>query len=308
MIARFAADAAPLWPEGARLGVAVSGGADSLALLLLANAMRPGEVEAATVDHGLRQESRGEAEHVARICADLGVPHAVLPVVVPPGNVQAAARTARYSALAQWMSERGLAVLASAHHADDQAETLLMRLMRGSGLAGLAGVRALGVVPGSRHRLIRPLLGWRKHELATLVRDAGIEAIEDPSNVDDRFDRARLRKHLDEADWLDPQAMAQSASHLAEAEEALQWAASAEWGAHVEQDAAGAISYRPNAPRAIRMIVLGRGIRELGGEPRGGALAELLDALEAGQGGNLAGVLATSEGGKWVLRREPPRR
>ncbi len=290
------------------MGIAVSGGADSLALLLLAHTARPGEIEAATVDHGLRPEAAEEAQHVGRICAELGVPHTILTVEVPPGNVQSEARQARYAALAQWMGQRGLGLLASAHHADDQAETLLMRLMRGSGLAGLAGVRAKGTVPGSPYRLIRPLLRWRKLELEALVRDAGFEAVQDPSNSDDRFDRARLRKALAGANWIDPVAIAQSASHLADAEEALQWAARAEWDANVRREEDGTLAYRPTAPRAIRLIVLGRSLRELGGEPRGGAVADLLDALEAGQGGNLAGVLARVESGEWVLRREPPRR
>jgi tRNA(Ile)-lysidine synthase len=285
----------------------VSGGADSLALLLLARAARPGEVEAATVDHGLRPEARAEAEHVALVCAELGVPNAILSVEVAHGNLQSEARQARYAALAGWMGQRGLGLLASAHHADDQAETLLMRLMRGSGLAGLAGVRSSGTVPGSTYRLIRPLLNWRKQELETLVRDAGIEAVVDPSNVDDRFDRARLRKHLAEADWIDSLAMARSASHLADAQEALDWAADREWEECVTREG-DAIAYRPSAPRAIQLIVMMRALRELGGEPRGSALADLLDALDSGQGGNLAGVLVRSMSGKWVLRREPPRR
>ncbi|HZU63565.1 MAG TPA: tRNA lysidine(34) synthetase TilS, partial [Novosphingobium sp.] len=159
------AELARLWPEGARqgrLGLAVSGGPDSLALLLLAHAAWPGRVAAATVDHGLRPESAGEAAEVARICAGLGVAHATLPVSIGPGNIQTEARTARYAALAQWMAAEGLAALATAHHADDQAETLLLRLNRASGVAGLAGVRARALVPGSRLLLLRPLLGWRR--------------------------------------------------------------------------------------------------------------------------------------------------
>ncbi len=308
MIARFAGDAGPLWPAGKRLGIAVSGGPDSLALLLLAHAMRPADIEAATVDHGLRPEAAEEAKQVARICAELGVPHRILKIEVPPGNLQSEARSARYAALAKWMAEQGLELLASAHHADDQAETLMMRLMRGSGLSGLAGVRARSKVPGSEFGLIRPLLDWRKQELEQLVRDAGYEAVQDSSNQDDRFDRVRMRKALAQADWVDPLAFAQSASHLAEAEEALEWFADSEWDEHVARADDGSISYRPHAPRAVRLLVLKRAMRELGGEPRGGALADLLDALEEGQGGNVAGVWAQSKNGKWVLRREPPRR
>src|SRR3546814_1766802 len=145
-----------------RLGVAVSGGAARLALPLPAHAALPGCVEAATVDHGLRPESRDEALYVGEICAGLDCPHAILPVAVPdgPAGLQAEARRVRYDALAHWAAERGIGAIATAHHADDQAETLLMRLQRGSGIAGLSGIRAI------RHEgdlaIVRPLLGWTK--------------------------------------------------------------------------------------------------------------------------------------------------
>ena len=134
LTARFAADLAALWAGKGKLGLAVSGGPDSLALLLLARAALPGRVEAATVDHGLRPESADEAVMVAAVCARLGVPHRTLAVDVAQGNIQAQARAARYAALAVWMGEQGIEALATAHHADDQAETLLLRLNRGSGV------------------------------------------------------------------------------------------------------------------------------------------------------------------------------
>ena len=102
-------------------------------MLLLAHAALPGRIEAATVDHGLRTESAAEAGAVAGFCADMGVPHTSLKVEVAPGNLQSQARDARYAALGRWLEERGLAALVSAHHADDQAETLLARLNRASG-------------------------------------------------------------------------------------------------------------------------------------------------------------------------------
>lgn len=292
---------------GERLGIAVSGGPDSMALLLLAQALRPGMVEAATVDHGLRAESADEARMVARLCRDLGIAHSILPVTVGMGNLQAEARRARYRALDEWMEERGLNLLATAHHADDQAETLLMRLNRGSGLSGLAGVRASGHVPGSPRKLIRPLLTWRKQELCDLVRSVGVVAANDPSNANDDFDRIRMRKALAGADWLDPAAIAQSAGHLADAAEALEWCIAQEWLSCVSQRDGG-LFYQPRAPRAVRLGVLMRAIGELGSEPRGSAAARLLDQLEQGEGGNIAGVLATCAQGGWMLRREPPRR
>ena len=112
LIARFEADLAPLASSDAKTGIAVSGGPDSLALLLLAAAARPGQIEAATVDHGLRKESLAEAEFVRGICNSLGVRHATLPVSLPPGaSLQAQARAARYHALGEWAIERGLDAL-----------------------------------------------------------------------------------------------------------------------------------------------------------------------------------------------------
>lgn len=305
---RFAADLRALWPDGGRLGLAVSGGPDSLALLVLAAAALPGRVSAATVDHGLRAESAAEAAHVAAICGDLDVPHESLAVAVEPGNVQSAARAARYAALEQWAVRHELAALATAHHADDQAETLLLRLNRASGVAGLAGVRARGTVPGTRLPLLRPLLGWRRAELADIVAAAGLDPVDDPSNRDDRFDRARLRKALAQADWLDVPALAQSAAHLADADAALEWAAAREWAEQVERGAMG-ITYRPQAPRAVALRVLARIVTELDGEaPRGSAVARLFDTLLARQPASIGGLVARALPGGWSFARAPKRR
>ena len=172
---------------GAALGLAVSGGGDSLALLLLAHAALPGRVKAATVDHGLRPESADEADRVARYCAELGITHTTLSVSVARGNTQEQARKARYAALGDWAEENDLCALATAHQMDDQAETFLMRLNRGSGLAGLSAIRALGSVPSAPVRLVRPLLRWRRDELAAIVERFGWSAVDDPSNHDDRY-------------------------------------------------------------------------------------------------------------------------
>lgn len=309
---RFAAALARLWPPhadpAARLALAVSGGPDSLALLLLAQAALPGRIAAATVDHGLRAESADEAAAVAAICADLGVPHRTLPVQLDPGNVQAEARAARYAALAGWMEKEGLTALATAHHADDQAETLLLRLNRASGVAGLAGVRPLAPVPGTRLPLLRPLLDWRRADLAAIVVAAGLTAADDPSNRDDRFDRARLRKHLAAADWIDIPALAASAAHLADADAALDWAARREWDEAVTRGPMG-LTYRPQAPRAIALRVLARILRELdGAEPRGGVLARLFDSLVARQPMSVGNLVARAMPEGWTFTKAPPRR
>ena len=154
LVSRFAADLDAIVAPGTKVGVAVSGGPDSLALLLLADAAYPGRVHAATVDHGLRPESAAEALFVARICRGRGVPHALLPAGMTAGaNLQAAARARRHDLLGEWAEDIGAGPIVTAHHADDQAETLLMRLNRGSGLAGLAAIRAAGPVPGTAGRL-----------------------------------------------------------------------------------------------------------------------------------------------------------
>jgi len=289
------------------LGLAVSGGPDSLALLLLAQAARPDRIEAATVDHGLRAASADEAALVGHICAALGVPHRVLSVAVSPGNLQSEARTARYAALDGWAAERGIAALLTAHHADDQAETLLMRLGRGSGVAGLAGVRALGRSQGGLP-LLRPLLGWRRAELGAVVAAADVAAVQDPSNQDDRFDRARLRKALAAAEWLDVPALAASAAHLADADAAIDWAARREWTECVVRAPLGLV-YRPQAPRAVALRVLTRIVTELdGNEPRGSAVARVFSTLVARQPASIGGLVARPLPEGWSFAKAPARR
>ena len=312
-VRRFTAALERIWPDGlarpeARLGIAISGGPDSCALLLLAAAALAGRIAAATVDHGLRAASTGEARFVADLCATLGIDHAILPVTVEPGNVQAQARTARYAALAAWAGEKGIAALATAHHADDQAETLLLRLNRASGVAGLAGARERGRVPGGELLLLRPVLDWRRAELCAVVEEAGVCAVADPSNVDDRFDRARVRKALAQADWLDPAAIAQSAGHLAEADAALEWAARREWDEAVRPQPFG-LAYRPRAPRAVALRVIARIVTELeGGEPRGGQIAAVFDALASGSPVSIGQLVARVDREGWAFSAAPRRR
>lgn len=323
--ARFAADLAALWPEDERegrpLGLAVSGGPDSLALLLLAAEALPGQIAVASIDHGLRPEAAGEVALVGRIAGERGIPFAALKVSLAPGNLQAEARAARYAALARWADETGLGAIATAHHADDQAETLLMRLNRGSGLAGLAGVRPRGRIEGSETLLLRPLLGWRKAELAAVVTEAGITPAEDPSNTNPAFDRARLRAALAQADWLDPVQIAASAAHLAEGWQALEWYAELDWHEMVmrEEGDSGApgFSYCANVPRVIAIETILRIIRELGGHATRSEAARAWDRLWAGENASLGGVLAVPGVEKvekvgvtmrvWRFRPEPAR-
>src|SRR5215212_9639633 len=226
IVQRFSVDLDGLVSREGRIGVAVSGGPDSLALLLLAAAARPGLVEAATVDHGLRPESRAEAEMVAAVCERIAVRHEILKVEWKKSadrNLQARAREARYQKLGDWAHKRRLTAVATAHHLDDQAETLLMRLARGAGVGGLGATRARRpLVKGVK--LVRPLLGWRKAELAALVASAGVKPVDDPSNRDPRYDRVQMREWLRRAEWANPERLAASAAWLNEADEALDWA------------------------------------------------------------------------------------
>lgn len=307
LAARFAASLRRLFSGEGRLGLAVSGGADSLALLLLTQALRPGSFAVATVDHGLRPGAGGECAMVADVCAARAIPCTILRVTPKAGNLQARARDARYASLGHWAADHGLAALLTAHHADDQAETLLMRLNRGSGPVGLAGVRARGTVPGTALPLLRPLLAFRRAELAALVHAHGLLPVDDPSNADPRFDRVRIRRALAAADWLDPAAVAASAAHLADGAEAIAWAADREWAELVGEEEGG-LHYRPQAPRAVRLAIVIRALTRLGRAPRGSDAARLLDVLEAGGSGNAGGVLARATADGWLFTPEPPRR
>lgn len=181
----------------ARLLAAVSGGPDSIALLaLLAEwAKTPGrpELQAATVDHGLRPEAAAEAEEVAALCRALGVPHRTLrwEGKKPGSAVQALARRARYALLGAEARRLGGAVLVTAHTLDDQAETMLMRLAHGSGPSGLVGMRERAERDGLV--LVRPLLGIAKARLVATAQVRGLPFISDPSNNDTRFERVRWR-------------------------------------------------------------------------------------------------------------------
>lgn len=295
LIERFLADCRLDENYGDRLGIAVSGGPDSLALLLLAHAAMPGRIAAATVDHGLRPESLKEAEFVASVCAQLGVPHAILPVKVAAGNTQAMARAARYQVLGSHFAGQGVGMFATGHHADDQAETLLMRLNRGSGLAGLAGVRPSSVFSPEQSveelLLLRPLLGWRREELARIVSDAGIDPVDDPSNTDEGFERARMRKAIAELDWLDPVAMARSARYLAEAEDAIEEQVESAIRKLIWD--AGVCYFLFGYPRLIEIGVVAHVLERMGArDVRKSDVARMLDRLAGRENASLGGVLA----------------
>lgn len=212
-----------------RVLLAVSGGPDSTALLLLAQRWRKArktgpELIAATVDHRLRKESKAEAEAVARLARRIGVAHDILvwSGKKPESGLQEAAREARYTLLVRLARKREADAIVTAHTLDDQAETLLMRLAHGSGLAGLGGIRTRSERDGIA--LLRPLLGVPKARLVATLQKAGIPYVEDPTNVDPRFLRPRLRRYaavFAEA-GLTPGRLALVARRLARADAAIE--------------------------------------------------------------------------------------
>jgi len=197
----FAALMAPLAPFEAspHLAVAVSGGSDSMALTLLAQdwaRARGGRITALTVDHGLRAEAAAEAVQVAAWCAARGIDHVILTRTgpAPTSSIQAFARAARYGLLEAWCRAHFVLHLLLGHQREDQAETVMMRQARGSGVDGLAGMAS--VVERGAVRLLRPLLGVSRAQLRAFLTARGQGWIEDPSNRNPAFTRVRTRDDL----------------------------------------------------------------------------------------------------------------
>lgn len=219
------------------LGLAVSGGGDSLALLHLASlwAARHGcALHVATIDHGLRPESKDECALVTRHATDLNATHDILPWGWDGrGNLQDRARRARQDLLRDWAHGRGIRHIALGHTRDDQAETLLMRLQRGSGVDGLAGM-----APARRDgpvTWLRPLLDMRRDTLRDHLRNLGWGWAEDASNLDPAYERVRTRQVI-AALGLDVDRLAETAAHMAAARRVLDHAATQAAQAIVTQD------------------------------------------------------------------------
>jgi tRNA(Ile)-lysidine synthase len=287
-----------------RFGVAVSGGPDSMALLVLALDAFPGRVQAATVDHGLRAESATEAALVADVCHTLSVPHRILHPSAPiAGSLQAAARAARYAALEQWREDQRIDWLLTAHHADDQLETLVMRLNRASGLAGLSGIRA------RQGRVLRPLLAVRRADLDALVAAHGLPTVDDPSNRDPRFDRARIRAALAASDLLDASAAAASAAHLAQEEAALAWVTAELAAVRISSDGAACHVDMARLPPALRRRLLIAALTTAGEPaPRGEAVEGAMAAVARGAQAMIGNRLLSADSDLWTIRPAPPRR
>lgn len=288
------------------IGVAVSGGPDSMALLALAQRCWPGRVAAATVDHCLRPASADEAVMVSAFCGLHGIAHATLRPDTPiSGSVQAAARAARYALLERWRMDHGVDWLLTAHHADDQCETMIMRLNRASGVAGLAGVRT------RQGRVVRPLLGTRRAALRAFAQTHDLPFVDDPSNADMRFDRARVRQAMDGDGVLDPLAVARSAANLAAAEEALAWVAGCLFAERaVVGDDGGLCLSVGDLPQDLRRRLLIMAIERMNGgtaSPRADTICEAIVQLSHGKQVSIGNCIVSGTE-QWLVCRAPPRR
>lgn len=293
-----------------------------MALLALTSVTFPGRVIAATVDHGLRPDAATEAEMVSHYCAEPSggapIPHTVLSPAEPikSANIQANARTARYALLIDWARAAGATILATGHHADDQAETFLMRAARGAGLAGLAAIRPSRRVADDL-MVLRPLLAWRRRELRALAEAWGLPFVDDPSNASDRYDRTRFRSLLTQNEWLDVTQIARAASHLADADRDLH--SLDRWLIETYEVAAEPGERRIAAkglPREVRRRLVRALVTSLRDElsissppwNQASNVESLLDALEAGKSATQAGLMASETDGFWHFRAAPPRR
>jgi len=316
-----------------RVILAVSGGPDSMALLSLAARWRAARkngpvLVAATIDHRLRREAKREAAAVARLAKRLNIPHHTLAWAgkKPKTGLQEAARAARYSLLLGLARKAGADAIATAHTRDDQAETVLHRIARGSGIGGLAGIRRRrerdGIV------LLRPLLEIAKTRLVATLRQARILFADDPSNRNPRFLRARLRALAPglEREGIDAGKLSLLARRLARANAAIEQVAAEEWkralcggssGGALEFDAPSYFAL----PAEVALRLLGRAIDGTGheGPAELGKLETLQQALADANAANrmlkrtLAGAVIELDGRRLCIeaapaRRKPPRR
>ena len=292
------------------LGIALSGGGDSTALMHLAQGWAHGRARlmAATVDHGLRPGSAAEAAEAWQAAARLGIPHETL--LWPRhgrGNLMGAPRDARLALLAGWARRHGLAAVVLGHTLDDQAETLLMRLARGAGLDGLTGMAARREAEGTLW--LRPLLGISRADLRAWLTARGIGWSDDPSNERDDFHRIRIRKAMAGLDLPLPQ-LAQSLENLGRARDALaHYAAEAAAGA---QTRAGALDLPLPAflaaPAEIRRRLLVAGLRFVTGAgypARRDPVQRALDDLAQGRQVTLQGAILRARDGWLRILREP---
>lgn len=301
------------------LAIAVSGGSDSMALCLLAArwaAINGHSVKAVTVDHGLRAESSDEAAQVGRWLSARNIEHHILrwSGPKPKTGIQAAARNARYALMADWMAEEGIADLALAHHAEDQAETFLLRAGQGSGIDGLASMAPVSRRQGVR--ILRPLLGTLKSRLTATLEAANQPWIEDPSNQDLKYTRVQLRTVLPGLSerGIDPVRISALAGKFSELRRRLcridRIAISACSTLHPEGFVTLDADYLSKLPLILRCRIIRQLIHAISGfpyPPRRAAIDRLVTGLSAGnefRGATLGGCRLLPWRGRILLCRE----
>ena len=307
--------------------LAVSGGPDSFALMYwaaewkAARGVKEPEFSVVTVDHGLRPESAAEAAMVAAAAQQVGFAHTTLRWVAdkPQTGLQVAAREARYRLMGNHLKTIGCQAIATGHTRDDQAETLLMRLARGSGVDGLAAMRRQTLLDG-KVSLLRPLLGVPKADLEAALRARGISWIVDPGNEKAAFERGRIRTARQALDGLGltSQHLALSAERLGRAREALEWSTADAIGKlgdalHVDDLGFAEIVWHRllSLPEDIRLRILVRLLGAIGGGGRSAVSLGQLEAMTVGRnwqppdGLTLAGAVFRKDAGdRLMLTRE----
>ncbi len=316
LMARFAP-----FEDRPHIAVAVSGGSDSLALTALFGSWlrrRDGRLTALTVDHGLRPGSAQDGRWVGARLRQQGIRHHTLTwrAAKPAANLQAQARAARYALLSDWCRRRGVLHLALAHHLDDQAETLLLRLGRGSGLHGLSGMAAL--THARDLRVIRPLLTCSRARLTATLVAQGSDWLEDPSNRDPAFARVRIRRILPDLarEGFTADRLGTTVAHLARARAAIDGAVARLLAASVTVHPLGFawLDWRVvvPAPEEIRLRALSALLTTLAGEryaPRFDRLTRLDGRLKRGltKAATLGGCLISPRKDRITITREPQR-
>ena len=305
-LARFEAERA----AGRRIGVALSGGSDSTALLtLLADAFGPHALSAVTVDHGLREASRDEAEQVGAACSATGVAHEVVTWAGwdGSGNMQARAREARYRLIDGWAGRSGIRAVALGHTRDDVAETTLMGLARSAGLDGLSAMRRQ--FDRGNTTFLRPLLHVARADLRAVLKTRRIAWIDDPSNADLRFERVRVRQALDllAPCGITAARIAASAGHLSEDRQAI-CDHLRDWAGHHARQASGDLVLDRAAlealPPSFGRRIISAGLVWVSGAGYAPRSAPVTALLEMGSG-TLAGCLVTADAHQLRIAREP---
>ena len=311
------------WRGEGALAVAVSGGADSLALMLLAARWRDGggapRLIVLSLDHGLRPEAAAEVAMVGRIAASLGLAFQPLKAdaLLPSSDIEAAARAMRYRLLGAAARAAGASVVMTAHHADDQAETVMLRLARGSGIYGLAGMEAETERDGLR--VARPLLALRRADLRAIVARAGFEPVADPHNEDARFARARMRALMPRlaAEGVDTPRLVATAARFRSAALAIDSYVDRLFASDATVDEAGGVRLDVAAlvaePEETRLRAVSRILRAVGGSaypPRLGGLGALVAAMADDSTPlkrTIAGVVVDRRKGLFRFQREAGR-